>query len=64
MTLLLPSLIHFPCLQKNSLADKGGKVMFLGRESEVTEKLTSLKLNARKNVLLKTGIHKAPYLII
>ena len=39
--------------QKNPLADKGGKVMFLGRESSgVTGKITSFKLNARKNVLL------------
>ena len=29
--------------------------MFLGRESEVTGKITSLKLNASKNVLLKMG---------
>ena len=53
MTSLLPSLIYLLCLQKNPLGDRGGKVMFLGRESEVREKITSLKLNASKIVLLK-----------
>ena len=55
MTSLLPSLTYLLCLHKNTLADKGGKVMFLGREREVTGKITSLKLNASKNVLLKMG---------
>ena len=56
VTSLLPSLAYLLCLHKNPLADKGGKVMFLGRESEVTGKITSLKQNASKIVLLKNGV--------
>ena len=59
MTSLLPSLTDLLCLHKQILLqikeEKLGKVMFLGRESEVRGKITSLKLNARKNVLLKMG---------
>ena len=42
MTSLLPSLSYLLCLhKKNPLAGRGGKVMFLGRENEVTGKITS-----------------------
>ena len=57
MTSLLPSLSYLLCLhKKNPLAGRGGKVMFLGRENEVTGKITSLKLNSSKNVLFKNGV--------